>query len=196
MTTLDLAIALANERRARPIPDVIETPRLILRASKASDLAESYAASLESVDALKAWMPWAHPAPNLESMRNYFNKVEDDWDARTTVDFQWLDRATGQLVGKGGFHHIDWQHPRVEIGYWLRSSAIGHGYCTEAVNALTDYAKTHLGAVRAEIRSAVENAASRAVAERCGYALEGVMRSSVMRGDGSLCDGCHYAKLF
>lgn len=32
---------------------------------------------------------------------------------------------------------------KVEVGYWLRSGAQGHGYATFAVKALTDYLRPH-----------------------------------------------------
>ena len=196
MTTLDDAIAAAAARKATPIADVIETPRLLLRASVAADHDETLAAALESAAELKPWMPWAHPLPEMQSTRRYFDGVESAREARNMIDFQWIERATGKLVGKGGFHHLDWQLRRVEIGYWLRSSASGKGYCSEAVIALTSYARDQLAAVRVEIRSAVDNGASRAVAERCGYVFEGVLKRGVMAGDGSLIDGCLYAKVF
>jgi RimJ/RimL family protein N-acetyltransferase len=58
-----------------------------------------------------------------------------------------------------------------------------------------------LHVVRLEIRSAVENARSRAVAERCGFLLEGIMRANTWgpgadAADLRVRDSCLYAKVF
>ncbi|MEI6737524.1 MAG: GNAT family protein, partial [Pseudomonadota bacterium] len=55
------------------------------------------------------------------------------------------------------------------------------------------YAKTELGAKRLEICSDPRNQRSRAVAERCGFTLEGIMRKNMYAPDGTLRDSCMYA---
>ncbi|NJR72067.1 MAG: GNAT family N-acetyltransferase [Gammaproteobacteria bacterium] len=115
------------------------------------------------------------------------------WASREMLDFQWCNKVTGELIGKGGFHHIDWAIPKFEIGYWLSAAHIGQGYCTEAVQGLVDFAKSELNAARLEIRSQPSNTASRAVAERAGFILEGINRHALVGVDGSLVDACMYA---
>jgi len=193
MTALDRQLAAAAALKARAIPTAFETERLLLRAGVAADLDASHELAMQSVESLSAWMPWAHPAPLRESMENYFSTIEQKWEAREQLDFQWIDKSNGALVGKGGFHHIDWMIPKFEIGYWLGAPKTGRGYCTEAVNGLVAYAREHLGAVRLEIRSQPANLPSRAVAERCGFTLEGIQRSSLRGADNSLRDACMYA---
>ena len=48
---------------------------------------------------------------------------------------------------------------------------------------LTRWAFAELGALRITLIIDVENRASSRVAERCGYVLEGVMRSTHLKGD-------------
>jgi RimJ/RimL family protein N-acetyltransferase len=176
-TALQRDLERAAERKAAPLPEVIETARLTIQRGTLADLEASYDMALEAAATLPPWMPWAHPTVTLESMRAYYEKLEREWNDRVLLDFQVSERATGRLLGKVGLHHIDWMLPRFEIGYWLRPSATGKGYCVEAVNGLVDYAVQHLHPVRIEIRMATENAASRAVAERAGFICEGVMRN-------------------
>lgn len=193
MTALDQQFANAVARKAKALPTEFETPRLILRAGQLSDLDETYAVAMSSADALRQWMPWAHPLPLRESMEKYFSTVEEKWTSREMLDFQWVEKSSGKLIGKGGFHHIDWTIPKFEIGYWLATSVAGQGYCTEAVNGLVEYAKTVLEAKRIEIRSQTANRRSRAVAERCRFALEGINRNAIAAADGTLRDACMYA---
>ncbi len=192
MTALDRDIAGAGLRKLRDLATTVETDRLILRAGLTSDLDATFPVAQESAGALSPWMPWAHPAPCRESMQIYFATIEDKWRDREQLDFQWIEKSSGRLIGKGGFHHIDWLLPKFEIGYWLRTSSGGQGYCTEAVNGLISYAKTELGAKRLEICSDPRNVRSRAVAERCGFTLEGVLRKNMRAPDGALRDSCMY----
>ena len=196
MTSLDRQFEESAARKLREISTSFETERLLIRAGTLADLDSTYLAAQESAAALRAWMPWAHPSPLLASMEKYFSTCEEKWRTREMLDFQWIEKSSGELIGKGGFHHIDWMIPKFEIGYWLRTSYSGKGFCTEAVNGLVQFAQSELRAKRLEIRSQPANIRSRAVAERCGFALEGVLRSSLLGADNALRDSCMYAKVF
>jgi ribosomal-protein-serine acetyltransferase len=196
MTTLDQQLASAAARKAEAIPESFETARLIVRRSRTNDLDESFALSLTSENELAAWMPWAFPKPLRTSMETYFSTVEEKWNEREMLDFQVIEKSTNALVGKVGLHHIDWVVPKFEIGYWLGTPFVGRGYCQEAVEGLVAYACDALGAKRIEIRSQPANRRSRAVAERCGFALEGIARHYMRAADNSLADSCAYAKVF
>ena len=178
------------------IPEAIETERLQLRATRAGEGERVNEAVLESHAALRPWMPWAKEPPTLERSEAYAREAHAKWLARETLDFTWYERAEGRLIGKGGLHTIEWAIPKFEIGYWVRTSAVGRGYATEATGALTRFAREHLGARRLEITSDVRNTASRRVAEKCGYELEGIRRLSRRDHDGRLSDSCLYARVF
>lgn len=175
------------------IPEKIETERMILRAAKSGDGPEAFEAVLESVNELKPWMPWAHPQPNLEGSIEFHVGAEAKWYSREMLDFQWHDKASGGLIGKGGFHTINWDVPKLEIGYWVRTSMAGKGYCTEAVMAMVAFAKRELGAKRLEICSDPRNQKSRKVAERCDFVLEGILQKNMRDPYGGLRDSCMYA---
>jgi RimJ/RimL family protein N-acetyltransferase len=177
------------------IPERIETARMVLRAAKSGDGPEAFEAVLESVDALRPWMPWVHPAPLLDASVEFHAQAQSKWYSREMLDFQWHDKATGRLVGKGGFHTINWDVPKLEIGYWVRTSMAGQGLCTEAVTALVDFARRELGAKRLEICSDPRNQRSRKVAERCGFTLEGILRKDKRDPYGELRDSCMYARI-
>jgi len=200
VTSLDRQFEIAAARKAHAIPTQFETDRLLIRQGTANDFDATLLVARASADALKRWMPWAHPAPIAESMEKYFSTVEAKWASREMLDFQWIEKSSGQLIGKGGFHHIDWAIPKFEVGYWLATAATGQGYCTEAVNGLVNFVKTSVfpstpirKSIRLEIRAQPSNHASRAVAERAGFTLEGINRHALLGADSSLCDACMYA---
>jgi RimJ/RimL family protein N-acetyltransferase len=71
----------------------------------------------------------------------------------------------------------------VELGYLVAPEARGQGVATAALNQLTDWALSVLGALRIELYISVDNAASKRVAQRCGYVREGVLRSRHFKQD-------------
>jgi RimJ/RimL family protein N-acetyltransferase len=83
---------------------------------------------------------------------------------------------SGAFLGAGMLPVIDRQSATVEIGYIVSPGARRRGVATRALSLLTDRA-LELGAERVVLHIAVANPASQAVAERCGYRLEGVLRS-------------------
>ena len=90
--------------------------------------------------------------------------------------FAAVDRA-GRFVGLGLAPEIDRQGGELELGYIVAREARGRGIATEILRLLTRWAFDEAEAQRAYLIIDVENRASARVAERCGYRLEGVMRS-------------------
>ena len=89
--------------------------------------------------------------------------------------YAFVDDA-GTFLGAGMLPVIDRTSATVEIGYIVSPGARRRGVATRALALLTDRA-LELGAERVVLHIAVANPASQGVAERCGYRLEGVLRS-------------------
>ena len=83
----------------------------------------------------------------------------------------------GEVLGIGVVPHIEADAATAELGYVVAEHARGRGVAREALSQLTDWAFAELGSERLELLISVENGASKRVAERCGYRLEGVLRS-------------------
>ena len=84
--------------------------------------------------------------------------------------------AGGRVVGSIGVHAAG-EETR-EIGYWLRRDARGKGLMVRALRLAAAWALAQ-GAARVQLRAAVENGASRRVAERAGFRFEGILRSAM-----------------
>jgi RimJ/RimL family protein N-acetyltransferase len=76
---------------------------------------------------------------------------------------------------------IDRDEATAELGYLVAPEARGRGVATEALRQLTVWAFEELGMLRLELMISVDNAASKKVAERCGYVREGVRRSTYVK---------------
>ena len=102
----------------------------------------------------------------------------------------------GALAGGLGIEPLDSEREGVAMfGYWLGRSYWGRGIATEAAALLADYALTEGGLRRLEASVFVQNLASARVLEKCGFALEGRLRSVYVDRDGAVCDAFLYAKL-
>jgi RimJ/RimL family protein N-acetyltransferase len=178
------------------IPETLETERLTLRAVRAGHGPVSHAALVESFAELTRWMPWAKTLQTAEQSEANARENHAKWLARETLDFAWFRKSDDELVGRGGLHTIDWSVPKFEIGYWVRTSCARQGYATEAAGALAAFARDRLGAKRVEIGSDARNLASRRVAEKCGFTLEGILRQCRRDNAGELADACVYARTF
>ena len=178
------------------IPEELESGRLWLRATRAGAGAPVNQAFLESHAQLRPWMPWAREVQTLEEAEKHCREAQARWHARQELDFCFWRKADGAFIGKGGLHTIDWAVPKFEIGYWIRTSCAGQGLAGEAAGAMADFARDRLGARRLEITSDARNVASRRVAEKCGFVLEGIRRQSRRDAAGELADSCVYARIF
>jgi RimJ/RimL family protein N-acetyltransferase len=178
------------------LPEELASARLALRATRAGDGSVANAAFVESHAELKPWMPWAKEVQSVEQSEQHCRDMQAKWHARETLDFCFFARDDGRFVGKGGLHTIDWSIPKFEIGYWIRTAAARRGLATEATRALAEFARERLGARRLEITADARNAASRRVAEKSGFELEGVLRQARRDNAGGLSDVCMYARTF
>lgn len=168
-------------------PDTIETERLILRPPQRSDAEIFYEAVAESKAEMDRWMPWALNY-TLEDAIRYTRRVQAKFITREDLGLLIFRKSDQHLIGGTGLHRINWQQRRFEIGYWQRTSAVGHGYITEAVHALTHFCFEVLDAARVEIHCEVDNNRSAAVARRAGFKQEAHLRHAIDTTAGELND--------
>lgn len=180
------------------VPAEFRTARLLLRPFRQDDAGALHEAIRESIGELRQFLaavPWIAEAVSLENAQLRCRQAEAAFLLRTDLSFLAFHADTGRLVASVGLHRTDWSLPKTEVGYWVRTSEIGKGYATEGVRALTDWALTGLRALRVELVTDEQNTGSRAVAERCGFKLEGILRNAALRPDGTPRHHCLYARL-
>lgn len=179
------------------VPERIETERLILRIPNGRDAPALNAAVCESLGDLRVFMPWAQTAPSLAQSQAECRRMQAKFLLRDDLPLFMYERradgSEGDFVGGSGLHRIDWTVRRFELGYWCRSSLQGRGYVTEAAQALTRFAFERLQARRVEVRMDDTNERSWKIAQRAGFALEGVLRSDSLNPLGAARDTRVYA---
>jgi len=162
-----------------------------LRAIADADAGELHALIERNRARLARWIHWA-AGQTRQDTRAFIGRAR-----AMEQDGSGLSRAivrSGALAGVVGIT-VDTANRSAAIGYWLDEHSGGNGVMTAAVAALVEDGFERYRLVRVEIRADVENSASRAVAERLGFQLEGVMRQSYRVADEHYSDDALYSLL-
>jgi RimJ/RimL family protein N-acetyltransferase len=182
------------------LPTSLETKRLVMRPPQAGDGAMVCAAVTESLPELRVFLaslPWVATDPTPESSEIWARNAQANFIARKDMPYLLLEKGSGtplEMVGVVGLHRPVWATPKFEVGYWVRSGKAGRGFISEGVNAITELALHQLRAARVELITDEDNAASRRIALRCGFAFEGTLRNERRAPDGTLRNTCFYAR--
>jgi ribosomal-protein-serine acetyltransferase len=171
-----------------PLFDELRGDRVLIRPYREADAQTLMDAIGESRDHLRPWMPFADSHQSVEETREWIVRSLAQRLLRESFNLSIWEIGTDGFLGAIGLHPRGWDVPAFEIGYWLRASAEGHGYVSEAVRLLTDYAFDALSAKRVAIRCDARNQRSAAVAERLGFVREAHLRNHMLAPDGSLRD--------
>lgn len=175
-----------------PVFDELRGERVLLRPYREGDAEAVFEAISESREHLLPWMPWSEQYQSLDDARHLVRLHASSWIMRERLIVSMWDVASGRFLG-GCPCEADWAIPSFEIGYWLRSSAEGRGYVTEAARLLTGYFFATYGAKCVFIRCDARNTRSAAVAERLGYVRKARLRNYAVAHDGVLHDMLIYA---
>lgn len=172
------------------VPMPIRTPRLLIRPKQVGDGAITSAAVAETWEDLHKWMRWAEDqnAFTAELMEIRNRQMMATFILREAIELIAIETATGKAVVWCGLHDIDWQGRLCDTGYWVRKSAQGKGFASEAANALLRYAFGALEMRRVGLTYSAGNEASRRIAEKLGFQVEGVQHCANVLPGGRIAD--------
>ncbi|WP_328390513.1 GNAT family N-acetyltransferase [Streptomyces sp. NBC_00400] len=143
----------------------LRTERLLLRAWRPSDLAPW--AAMNADPEVRRYFPGVLTREQSEASAARFQAALDErgwgWWAVEV-------RATGEFIGFTGLDPVDEDMPftGVEAGWRLTRSAWGHGYATEAAEAVLAFGFTTLGLPEILAVTTATNLRSQAVMRRIG----------------------------
>jgi ribosomal-protein-serine acetyltransferase len=125
---------------------------------------------------LKEWLPWLDNSTSLSDTMRFIGRSVEQAEDENGLTLGIL--CNGKLAGIIGQHYVDTLNRRTEIGYWIDAGYQGRGIVTRATARLTDYAFREQDCNRVILQCAAGNLKSRAVAERLGFAPEGISREA------------------
>jgi ribosomal-protein-serine acetyltransferase len=146
----------------------------------------------ENLDQLKLWMPWATDNYSIDSARQFIEFNLNEFATNGSFDASII--FDEKFVGGVGFHNLDQKNKSAHISYWLAKEAQGKGIITCCCRVLFDYLFDEFGLNRLQINCNIENLKSRAIPERLGFQLEGILRQ-VEFFDNRFGDWAVYAML-
>ncbi len=163
-----------------------------LRPLQEADADELHALIERNRDELARWMQWAQeqtPADTLAFIKRSLAREADNHALQRAIV------ADERIAGVLGLREIDWANRCAEISYWLDEGHQGQGIMTSALAALVRHAFDEQRLNRLEIRADVENAPSRALAERLGFRYEGTLRQAYRVTAARYSDDAVYSML-
>lgn len=135
------------------------------------------------------WMPDGLFESPEQTLVSYYRRNRD---TKTMLFGIFKD---GKLLGEIGFTGIAMKSGKVEIGYWLRKSARGQGIINKLLPRIEKMAFEQDWCHKIQIHCDAKNIASKSVAEKNGYVLEGIIRQDGKWPNGSLRDKLYFGKL-
>ena len=152
----------------------LETPRLLMRPWEPTDTD-----AFHRLYASPEVMRWVGGGPSRDiehSERRLTWMIEQQ--ARTGLSL-WatIERESGAIIGECGLIHVGGEGPEVEIAYKLCRPYWGHGYASEAAQAVMEAGFRALGLRRIVAYVYPDNIASRCVLERIGMRAVEVRRA-------------------
>jgi len=130
--------------------------------------------------------------PPADFERSWIARYEQGRAEGTSEAFAIVE--DGRFLGVALAPHIEPEDQEAELGYIVAREARGRGVATEALRRLTRWAFDELGMQRLVLIIESANAPSVRVAERSGYQLEGVLRSTHLK-QGRRIDALQYSRL-
>lgn len=162
------------------IPCRLETSRLIVRAYQPGDGAMYYAVSQNNQEHLRRFEA-GNPLLDIHSLEDaevIIREFVAGWAARTSFFFGAFVKPTGQFAAQIYVGPTSWDLPEFEVGYVADKDHEGHGFVSEALQAVLGMLFENLQAHRVSIHCSDANLRSCRVAERCGFVKEGHLREN------------------
>ena len=160
-------------------PPVIEAGPITLRPFREADIAWVYEVSQDP--AIQRNLAEVFAPYRMEHAAFFVRQMTlAAWDDGRRAEFLIEDAARRDRLGRIGLDLCPHEPGAAEIGYWMAPTARGRGVATAAVRALCPWAFAELGLDLIEWRCETGNVASRRVAEKSGFVIEGTLRARLV----------------
>ena len=129
---------------------------------------------------------------SLDEARRFLLQFKADWLLGKSYAFGVWRQDTNQYIGDISLKNLDKSIPKAEIGYYLDAGAEGYGYGAEMLATITRFAFEDVHLNKVFLRTSLHNARSYALAEKCGFRREGLLRQDFRDDRKQLIDVYYY----
>lgn len=130
----------------------------------------------------------------VQEASELFDRIVADRSANQGITWAMRYRIGGEMIGTIGYYRLKPEHHLAEVGYLLGVEHWGKGLMTEALDAVVGCGFDRFHFHRIEAITALGNAASRHLLEKCGFQLEGILRENY-HFNGAFEDSCVFGRL-
>jgi [ribosomal protein S5]-alanine N-acetyltransferase len=134
--------------------------------------------SLANNENVSRYLLYTFPCPYTKADGEWWINTGSTQHGATTRVIEYRGEFSG-LVGITP--QSGWREHLGEIGYWVGAAYWGKGIATSALQQMTDYGFAGLQLRKLYAPVLAPNVASMRVLAKCGYALEGVLKSEVKK---------------
>ena len=131
----------------------------------------------------------------LADTGQYTSEVMDRIAAQTYYPYFIIHQATGDAIGWVDVKNIDWNIPKAELGCFIDQHYAGKVIAHQAMHELIQHLFHERGFNKLFLRTAPTNTDACALAEKCGFEIEGLLRSDYKTSRGELVDLRYYGLL-
>lgn len=153
---------------------------LVLRPWSAADV--SAVAAVYADPDVQRWHMYR--VDGEDEARDLITRWRRHWAEETGADWAVTVGPDGAVVGRIGLRTMDLRNGAAECAYWTAPAARGSGVAPRALTALAEWAFGELSFHRLFLEHSMANTASCRVADKAGFAAEGVLRNSLLHADG------------
>jgi [ribosomal protein S5]-alanine N-acetyltransferase len=165
---------------ARPQPTVTAGGAVLLRPWSLGDAPAVLDAYQD--EAIQRWH--GQRADSLAEAREWIAGWQGGWAAEAGAHWAVTEAESDILLGRAALKQLKFGDGTADVAYWTVPAARGKGVYPRAVDAMASWAFGVAGFRRLDLEHARGNTASCRVAEKTGFAVEGVRRSAWLLADG------------
>lgn len=152
---------------------VIETQRIILK-----EISE-----VSSVDMLEIFSDEEvlkyydlDPLNTIEEVKELITILKERFNAKRAIRWGIYLKENGKLIGTCGYHSLEDESLRAEIGYELAKNYWGQGFMKEALGAIIKLGFHEMSLNRIQALVEPKNSSSVGLLEKIGFSREGILR--------------------
>lgn len=157
---------------------VFKTSRFTIRPFKLSD-ATDLTRNINNPKVARYTTSIPHPY-KLQDAENWLKKQVKVYGMKEPENIVWAIEVDGEVVGAIGIHKIVFGH-KAELGAWIAQKHWNKGIMTQVIKIITTFAFKAFKLKRIYARIFMPNLGSKAVAEKNGFKLEGIMKKDAKK---------------
>ncbi len=132
---------------------------------------------------------------NLSETDFFLTELISKRAAKQYYPFVLIDNSVDEFAAFIDLKNLDWTIPKTEIGFFTDEKFTGKGLTKKALNFFLDYCFETFEFKKIFLRTHYTNKPTQAIAEKCGFVKEGIIRMDYKTTSGEIVDLIYYGIL-